>query len=92
MPEVSFPSLRTIDSLGVAHVQGLEHLLQPLLRYRHRDDVNVVGHQAIEEAQCKVDGRATFGAPLLNAMLGVATSPRCVISCLLISVVVCRQK
>ena len=49
MPQVAFPATRTIDSLGIAHVQRLEHPMQSINGGRNNHQMNMIGHQAIGE-------------------------------------------
>ena len=44
-----FPASRTIDALGVAHMQGFQHALQPIIGGRDNNQVYVVGHEAVCE-------------------------------------------
>ncbi len=43
------PLRYSIETLGIAHVQGFDHELRALLSRRDGDELNVVGHQAIGE-------------------------------------------
>ena len=38
-----------VDPLGVAHVQGLQHLLQTIVGCRNGNKVDVIGHKAISK-------------------------------------------
>lgn len=49
MPDVPLPASGTVDPLGIAHVQGFEHLLQAFFHRRYHDKVDVIGHEAIGE-------------------------------------------
>lgn len=44
---MSLPAPRTIDALGVAHVQWLEHPLQAIVVCGDGNQMNVVAHEAI---------------------------------------------
>ena len=44
-----FPAARPIDALGVAHMQGFQHTLQPVVSCRDDNQVYVVGHEAVCE-------------------------------------------
>ena len=46
---MAFPATRTIDSLGIAHVQRLEHPMQSINGGRNNHQMNMIGHQAIGE-------------------------------------------
>ena len=43
------PLRYSIETPGIAHVQGFNHVLQALLSRRGGDELNVIGHQAIGE-------------------------------------------
>ena len=43
------PLLRAIDALGIARMQGSEHLLQGVFTAGNHDCVYVVGHEAVGE-------------------------------------------
>lgn len=43
------PTLRTVNALGITHVQRLEHLVQSIAGCGDSNQVNMVGHEAIGE-------------------------------------------
>ena len=47
LPQMAAPTLRSIDALGIAHVQRPEDLSQAIVRCGYGDEMNVVGHQAV---------------------------------------------
>lgn len=46
---MTFPTLLTVEPLGIAQVQRFEYLLQPLLGRWDCDEVDLIVHQAISE-------------------------------------------
>lgn len=63
-----FPATGAVDPLRIAHVQRLEHLLQAIFGFRHRDQVDVVAHQAVGEHLDLV----FLGVVLQPAQIGLA--------------------
>ena len=57
LPHVPMPAAPAIDPLRIAHVQRLEHTVQAVFAVGHRDQVDMVGHQAVAE-----DGHAVLAA------------------------------
>lgn len=49
LPEVPLPTPRTVNPLGVTHMQRLEYPVQSVIGCRNGNQVNMVGHEAIGE-------------------------------------------
>jgi len=49
LPDMTFPTLLTVEPLGIAHAQRFKVLLQSLLGRWDLDKMDLIGHQAISE-------------------------------------------
>ena len=48
-PNMTFPTLLTVEPLGIAHVPRFKYLLQSILGRWDCDEMDLIGHQAISE-------------------------------------------
>ena len=46
---MTFPLIPVVDALCIAHMQGLEHLLQTVLCARDCDEMDVIRHQTVRQ-------------------------------------------